>query len=59
MFRPVSSKLNPVVLEEQMLNFWKLHRTFAKSSQARLGGAEYVFYEGPPTASGRPGGCFG
>ena len=55
MFRPVSSKLNPVVLEEQMLNFWKLHRTFLKSSQARLGGAEYVFYEGPPTANGKPG----
>jgi isoleucyl-tRNA synthetase len=55
MFRPVSSKLNPVVLEEQMLNFWKLHRTFAKSSEGRLGGAEYVFYEGPPTANGKPG----
>ena len=55
MFRPVSSKLNPVALEEQMLNFWKLHRTFLKSSQARQGGAEFVFYEGPPTANGRPG----
>lgn len=55
MFRPVSSKLNPVLLEEQMLNFWKLHRTFAKSSEARQGGAEYVFYEGPPTANGKPG----
>jgi isoleucyl-tRNA synthetase len=55
MFRPVSSKLNPVALEEQMLNFWKLHRIFAKSSSARQGGAEFVFYEGPPTANGRPG----
>jgi isoleucyl-tRNA synthetase len=55
MFRPVSSKLNPVALEEQMLNFWKLHRTFTKSSEARKGGAEFVFYEGPPTANGRPG----
>jgi isoleucyl-tRNA synthetase len=55
MFRPVSSKLNPVALEEQLLNFWKLHRTFAKSNEGRLGGAEYVFYEGPPTANGKPG----
>ncbi len=55
MFKPVSSKLNVTLLEEQMLNFWKLHRIFAKSSQQRKGGPEYVFYEGPPTANGKPG----
>ena len=55
MFKPVSSKLSVTLLEEQMLNFWKLHRIFAKSSQQRKGGPEYVFYEGPPTANGKPG----
>ncbi len=55
MFKPVSSKLSVTLLEEQMLNFWKLHRIFAKSSQQRTGGPEYVFYEGPPTANGKPG----
>jgi isoleucyl-tRNA synthetase len=54
-FKPVSSKLSVTLLEEQMLNFWKLHRIFAKSSQQRKGGPEYVFYEGPPTANGKPG----
>ncbi len=55
MFKPVSSKLSVTLLEEQTLNFWKLHRIFAKSSQQRKGGPEYVFYEGPPTANGKPG----
>jgi isoleucyl-tRNA synthetase len=55
MFRPVSSKFNPVVLEEQMLNFWKLRRIFAKSSAHRQGAPEFVFYEGPPSANGKPG----
>jgi isoleucyl-tRNA synthetase len=54
-FKPVSSKLSVTLLEEQILNFWKLHRIFAKSSQQRTGGPEYVFYEGPPTANGKPG----
>lgn len=55
MFKPVSSKLSVTLLEEQILNFWKLHRIFTKSSQQRKSGPEYVFYEGPPTANGKPG----
>ncbi len=55
MFKPFSSKLHQPLLEEQTLNFWKLHRTFARTSQRGQGGAEYVFYEGPPTANSRPG----
>jgi isoleucyl-tRNA synthetase len=55
MFRPVSSRLNPVLLEEQILNYWKLHRIFARCGQMNQGSAEFVFYEGPPTANGKPG----
>lgn len=55
MFKPVSSKFSVTLLEEQILNFWKLHRIFTKSSQQHKGGPEYVFYEGPPTANGKPG----
>jgi len=55
MFRPVSSKLNPTLLEEGILRFWKSHHIFEKSETLRLGAPDYVFYEGPPTANGKPG----
>lgn len=55
MFRPVSPKLNVVLMEESILRFWKSHHIFKKSLQQREGGPEYVFYEGPPTANGKPG----
>ncbi len=55
MFRPVSPKLNVNLMEEGVLRFWKTHDIFHQSEQKREGGPEYVFYEGPPTANGRPG----
>jgi isoleucyl-tRNA synthetase len=55
MFRPVSPKLNVTVMEEGVLRFWKSHDVFQKTMQERQGKPEYVFYEGPPTANGRPG----
>jgi isoleucyl-tRNA synthetase len=55
MFRPVSPKLNITVTEEGVLRFWKSHDVFHQSERKREGGPEYVFYEGPPTANGRPG----
>ena len=55
MFRPVSSKLDIVPMEEEILRFWKEHDVFHKSMDERVGGQEYVFYEGPPTANGKPG----
>ena len=55
MFRPVSPKLNVTVMEEGVLRFWKSHDIFQKTMQEREGRPEYVFYEGPPTANGRPG----
>ena len=55
MFRPVSPKLNLTILEEGVLRMWKSHDTFHRSNRQREGGQEYVFFEGPPTANGRPG----
>jgi isoleucyl-tRNA synthetase len=55
MFKPVSPKLNITLMEEAMLRYWKSHDIFHKSMQEREGGPEYVFFEGPPTANGRPG----
>ncbi len=55
MFRPVSPKLNITILEEGVLRMWKSHDVFHRSLNLREGGKEYVFFEGPPTANGRPG----
>ena len=55
MFEPVSSKLNINLLEQEILRFWQKHDIFHQSMETREGGLEYVFYEGPPTANGKPG----
>jgi len=55
MFKPVSPKLNVIEMEEEILNVWKKEDVFQKTLIERKGGPEYVFYEGPPTANGRPG----
>jgi isoleucyl-tRNA synthetase len=54
-FKPVSPKLNVTVLEESVLHFWRKNDVFHRTLSEREGGPEYVFYEGPPTANGRPG----
>ncbi len=54
-FKPVSPKLDMVALEEAILKFWKRERIFQKTLEQRQGRPEYVFYEGPPTANGKPG----
>ena len=55
MFKPVSPKLNVTLMEEGVQRFWKSHDIFHQSMRQREGGPEYVFFEGPPTANGRPG----
>ncbi|HHK67523.1 MAG TPA: isoleucine--tRNA ligase, partial [Candidatus Acetothermia bacterium] len=45
---------DPLEREEEVLSFWRENETFAKSLSATEGGPRYVFYEGPPTANGRP-----
>jgi isoleucyl-tRNA synthetase len=55
MFKPVASKLDVTAMEEGVLSFWKRSEIFRKTLEQRKGGPEYVFFEGPPTANGRPG----
>jgi len=55
MFKPVSSKLDVPSMEEGVLNFWERESIFRKTTEQRTGRPEYVFFEGPPTANGRPG----
>ncbi|MFO7613879.1 MAG: isoleucine--tRNA ligase [Bacteroidales bacterium] len=40
---------------EEINGYWKQHGTFEKSVQIRKGHREFVFYEGPPSANGKPG----
>ncbi|MGH7555608.1 MAG: class I tRNA ligase family protein, partial [Longimicrobiales bacterium] len=45
----------PIVLEEDVLAAWRAEGTFARSLEKTEGAEEFVFFEGPPTANGRPG----
>jgi isoleucyl-tRNA synthetase len=53
--RPVDPRQNFPALEEQVLARWRERDVFAESIRRREGAEKYVFYEGPPTANGRPG----
>ena len=55
MFRPVSAEFDFVALEEVELARWRTNDVFARSMQHRQGAEPWVFYEGPPTANGKPG----
>jgi isoleucyl-tRNA synthetase len=48
-------KLSTDALERQLLATWKHERLFEKTTEAMRYGPPFVFYEGPPTANGRPG----
>lgn len=55
LFRPVTSKLDVQGLEREQLDFWKDKHVFERTLSEREDGPRYVFYEGPPTANGKPG----
>lgn len=50
-----SSGLNFVSLEEAEQQRWQDQRIFERSMEIREGGEPFIFYEGPPTANGKPG----
>jgi isoleucyl-tRNA synthetase len=54
-YRPVDQGQSFPLLEERILKWWKDHLIFEKSLELRAGAPEWVFYEGPPTANGKPG----
>jgi isoleucyl-tRNA synthetase len=55
MFKEFNEKLPITKLEENILAFWKNQDIFHKSIELRKNQPLYIFYEGPPTANGRPG----
>jgi isoleucyl-tRNA synthetase len=54
-FRPVDTRQSFPELEERVLERWREHNVFRRSLAAREGAEVWSFYEGPPTANGRPG----
>ncbi len=54
-FDAVDPRLDLVALEARVLEQWRVDDVFAESLRRREGAPEWVFYEGPPTANGRPG----
>ncbi len=54
-FQPVSSRVDITKLEEEQLDFWREKQVFQRTLSEREGQPNYVFYEGPPTANGKPG----
>lgn len=48
-------QFSPPEVEEKVLDFWKTNDIFQKSLTLREKGKRFIFYEGPPTANGRPG----
>ena len=54
MFKPVSSQVDFPSMEEGVLAYWKENDVFGKSLRQREGAPEYVFYDGPPFATGLP-----
>ncbi len=54
MYRKVDTNLNFVDREKQVEKFWEEHDIFRKSMENRKEGETYTFYDGPPTANGKP-----
>ena len=54
MYKKVDVKLNFLDREKEVLEFWDREKVFDKSVEATEGGREFTFYDGPPTANGKP-----
>ncbi|MCI0452204.1 MAG: class I tRNA ligase family protein, partial [Candidatus Latescibacteria bacterium] len=54
-FPKLASSQNVPQAEEAIASFWERERVFERSVESRPAAKPFVFYEGPPTANGRPG----
>ena len=54
LYTKVSTNLNFVEREKATRKFWEDNKIFEKSIELREGGENYTFYDGPPTANGKP-----
>ncbi len=55
MFKQYSGKVNYLEIEEKILKLWDEKKIFEKSISTRDASKPFTFYEGPPTANGKPG----
>ena len=54
MYTKVDTNMNFVEREHKVIDFWKDKKIFQKSMDSRKDGETYTFYDGPPTANGKP-----
>ena len=54
MYKSISPNLNFVEEEKKIKKFWDDNKIFEKSIDSRAKGEPYIFYDGPPTANGKP-----
>ena len=54
MYDKVLTNLDFVEREKEILNFWKENKIFEKSIESRKTGEVFTFFDGPPTANGKP-----
>ena len=54
MYQKVDTTMNFVDREKETLKFWNENKIFEKSMESRKEGPTYTFYDGPPTANGKP-----
>ncbi len=54
MYKKVSTDMNFVSREKEVEKFWDENHIFEKSIEERKGCPDYIFYDGPPTANGKP-----
>ncbi len=55
MFKEYKGKIDYAEIEKEILKFWKENKIFEKSVESRDENKTFTFYEGPPTANGKPG----
>ncbi|MBQ6921982.1 MAG: class I tRNA ligase family protein, partial [Clostridia bacterium] len=54
MYKKVDASLNFLDREKEVLKFWKENKIFEKNVAENQGAREFTFYDGPPTANGKP-----
>jgi isoleucyl-tRNA synthetase len=54
MYKKVDTSLNFVEREKQIVEYWNENKIFEESMKATEGKEEFSFYDGPPTANGKP-----
>ena len=54
MYKKVDASLDFVDREKEIIKFWNDNKIFEKSVEKNEGNKEFTFYDGPPTANGKP-----